>query len=123
MPRHHPQGYLAMSFTTEKKETLHVEGTCGAWSGKCLDALLAAGFRVFDNATANRIKALYKGYTIDGTILLLLETVGANEEVEIRMHITADGGNVFAWFADPCQRIRDAFVAELWKLGKRRRRR
>jgi hypothetical protein len=111
-----------MSLTKEHKETLHVLGTCEVWSGKCADALLRAGFILHDESlTAYRVKAIYKGFTIDGTIQLDLATVGAAEKVDIRMRVTADGGNVFSMFADPCQRIRDAFLAELWRKRKRRR--
>lgn len=114
-----------MSFTRERTETIHVRGTCAHWAGKCVDALQRAGFRMNeDTMTAYRIKAVYKGFTIDGTLDLMLESVGMtgdDEKIDIRMRITADDGNPFAWFVDPCQRIRDAFMEELWRKRRRRR--
>ena len=114
-----------MSFTREHKETIHVKGTCAHWTGVCADALQRAGFVVYDGVmTHHRIKAQYKGITIDGTIQLTLESVGMtgdDENIDITMRITADDGNPFAWFKDPCQRIRDAFMEELWRKRRRRR--
>jgi len=114
-----------MSFTREHKETIHVRGTCEGWCGKCVDALQRAGFKLYeDSMTAHRIKARYKGFTIDGSIQLTLESVGMvgdDDKVDITMRITADDGNPFAWFADPCRRIRDAFFEQLWRKRKPRR--
>jgi hypothetical protein len=113
-----------MSFTRDHKETLHVVGTCDGWSGKCLDALQRAGFDIHENsATAYRVKAVYKGFTIDGTIQLTFASVGVGddgEKIDITMRISADTANPFALFADPCKRIRDAFLAELWRKRRRR---
>jgi hypothetical protein len=89
-----------MSFTRKLKETIKVEGTCKPWAGLCAEALVRAGFKVYsDTMTAYRVKALYKDFTIDGTIEIDLAATPP-EEVEITIRVTADGGNVFAWFAD-----------------------
>jgi hypothetical protein len=100
-----------MSLTRKHKETLRLEGTCEAWSGHCVQALLDAGFTVYGNATPYRVRGLYKGLTIDGELQVDLAETG-RDKVEITIRVTADGASVFAMILDPCQRIRNAFFHE-----------
>jgi hypothetical protein len=100
-----------MPLTKEFVETIHVAGTCADWLEKCVLALEKGAFsrfRIDDESFI--VDADYKGFTIDGSIRLLLTQ--ERDQVDLEIRIIAAVDNVWA-LRDPLQRILKAFKQHL----------
>jgi hypothetical protein len=96
----------------KRTKTLRLRGDIEKWFGRCCYALEKAKFKlVRDDRRSGTIEARYKGFTIEGNLsLTLTDNAGM---VELRIVVSADTGNLFAMFKDPCERIMYAFTSYL----------
>jgi hypothetical protein len=104
-------GIIAMPVTKSFEETLRVPGACTDWLEQCALALEQGAFsrlRLDDESFI--IDADYKGFTIDGSIRLLLTQEGDQAVIDICIIAAVD--NVWA-LRDPLQRILRAFKQHL----------
>jgi hypothetical protein len=100
-----------MPLTKTREETVRVAGNCAEWFKKCLRALEHGSFsrlRIEDDSFV--VDADYTGFTIDGSIRLLLTQEGGDVAIEI--HIIAAVDNIWA-LRDPLRRIIRAFMHHL----------
>lgn len=101
-----------MPLTRTYEETLRVAGTCDDWLEQCALVLAQGAFsrlRIDDQSFI--IDADYQGFTIDGSIRLLLTQ--ERDQVVIDISIIAAVDNLWAWTRDPLQRILQAFKQQL----------
>ena len=101
-----------MPITQNHEQTMRVTGTCADWFTKCVQALEKAGFsRIRADDESFIIDADYRGFTVDGSIRLLLTQ--ERDEVEIEIRIIAAVDNLWAFFSPPLKRILRAFTSYL----------
>jgi hypothetical protein len=100
-----------MPLTRTCEQTLRFAGTCDHWLEQCVLALEEGAFsrlRIDDESFI--IDADYKGFTIDGSIRLLLTQEGDQAVIDICIIAAVD--NIWA-LRDPMQRILNAFKQHL----------
>jgi hypothetical protein len=101
-----------MPVTRDHQETLRFAGTCADWFARCVQGLQRGGFtQIRADEQSFIIDADYRGFTIDGSIRILLTHAG--DEVEMEIHIIAAVDNIWAYLRPPVERIRRAFRSRL----------
>jgi hypothetical protein len=101
-----------MPLTKNHEQTIRTGGTCADWFALCVAALERGRFsRIRADDESFIIDADYRGFTVDGSIRLLLTQDRDDVEIEIRIIAAVD--NVWAYFRPPLDRILRAFVTNL----------